>query len=50
MEDGRLATLKQPWKGYSRIRLVRQAGYKWIVEICGSGAQLEVYEDEFDLD
>lgn len=50
MEDGRAATLIVPYKGYSRIKLIEKAGNKWLVEICGSGTQLEVYEDEFVLD
>jgi len=50
MEDGRMATLREPYRGYFRIRLIAKSGYKWLVEVCGSGKQLEVYEDEFSLD
>ncbi len=50
MEDGRTATLKEPYRGYRNIVLIEQAGYKWRVRICGSGLEIEVYEDEFELD
>lgn len=44
------ATLKMPYKGYRNIILIKKIGLKWLVEICGSGKQIEVYEDEFDID
>ena len=44
------ATLILPYKGYKNIYLIEKVGYKWLVEICGSGAQIFVYEDEFVLD
>lgn len=47
---GQTATLKEPYKGYTRIRIQRRSGYKWIVEICNSGLEIEVWEDEFELD
>lgn len=31
MEDGRTATLKNPYKGYRNIQLIKKAGYKWLV-------------------
>jgi hypothetical protein len=46
----RTATLKVPYLGYRNILLIERAGYKWLVEICGSGLQIEVYEDEFTED
>jgi hypothetical protein len=49
-EVGITATLINPYKGYSNIKLVRQVGCKWLVRICGSGLEIEVYEDEFVLD
>ncbi len=48
--EGRFATLKIPYLGDRRIRLIEKNEYKWLVEICGSGRQIEVYEDEFTLD
>ena len=48
--EGKYATLKMPYRGYTRIRIVEKECYKWIVEICGSGKELEVYDDEFILD
>lgn len=44
------ATLKIPYMGYSNIMLIEKIGLKWLVEICGSGKQIEVYEDEFNID
>ncbi len=36
--EGRFATLKIPYLGDRRIRLIEKNEYKWLVEICGSGA------------
>ena len=44
------ATLHTPYQGYTRIELIEKNGYKWIVKILGSGKEIEVYEDEFELD
>ena len=44
------ATLITPYKGYTNIELIEKIEYKWLVRICGSGLELEVYEDEFILD
>jgi len=44
------ATLKTPYQGYTRIELLENSGYKWLVKILGSGKEIEVYEDEFDRD
>jgi hypothetical protein len=44
------ATLITPYKGYKNIELIERIGYKWLVRICGSGLEIEVYEDEFILD
>jgi hypothetical protein len=49
-EDGRTATLNEPYKGYRNIELLIKVGNKWLVRICGSGKEIEVYEDEFTLD
>lgn len=49
-EDGRTATLIEPYKGYWNIELIEEIGYKWRVRICGSGKEIFVYEDEFILD
>lgn len=43
----RTATLKEPYKGYRNIILIEEFGYKWEVEICGSGKRIFVYENEF---
>ena len=50
--DGRSATLNEPHLGYVNIVLVKYwpTMYKWEVEICGSGARILVYDDEFTLD
>ncbi len=44
------ATLNTPYKGYTRILLIEQVQYKWLVQIVGSGLEIEVYEDEFTKD
>jgi hypothetical protein len=49
-EIGILATLLVPYKEYRRIKLICQIGCKWLVRICESGLEIEVYEDEFVLD
>jgi len=49
-ETGLTATLITPYKGYRNIELIRQIGNKWLVRICGSGKEIEVYDDEFELD
>ena len=46
MKPGDIATLKVPYKGYRRIELQ----YTWLVRICESGKEIEVYEDEFETD
>jgi hypothetical protein len=48
--NGKQATLETPWSGYRNIVLVEKSGDKWIAEVCGSGKQIEIYEDEFTLD
>lgn len=49
-EDGRKATLIEPYRGYRNIELIREVGYKWLVRICDSGLEIQVNEDEFELD
>lgn len=44
------ATLIHPVQGYRNIELIEKIGYKWLVRICGSGTEIEVYEDEFVLE
>lgn len=48
--EGTFATLKIPYLGDRQIQLIEKNEYKWLVEICGSGRQIEVYEDEFIRD
>ena len=50
MKEGDTATLKVAHKGYRNIELIQRYGNKWLVRICGSGLEIEVYEDEFELD
>ena len=47
---GKYAWLKKPYNGYTRILILERSQHKWIVEICGSGLELEFYEDEFEVD
>ncbi len=44
------ATLHTPYLGSRNIELIEKRGYKWLAEICGSGKEIEVYEDEFEFD
>jgi hypothetical protein len=44
------ATLITPYMGYRNIELVQKIESRWLVRICGSGREIEVYEDEFILD
>ena len=44
---GDTARLNRPYRGYSAIALVERLQYPWLVRICGSGLELEVYEDDF---
>ncbi len=46
---GDFATLHEPYKGYRRIELVEQYGYRWLART-NSGLEINVYEDEFELD
>ena len=48
--EGKFATLHTPYLGYYRIQIICRSGYKWLVEICGSGVQEEFYEDEFEIE
>lgn len=48
-EYGRQCDLKEPWHGYRRGTIVGQNGYRYIIEL-SSGATIELYEDEIDLD
>ena len=50
MKPGDIATLKVPYKGYRRIDLLERLQYTWLVRICESGKEIEVYEDEFETD
>ena len=47
---GVFATLKVPYKGYRRIELLERLQYTWLVRICESRKEIEVYEDEFETD
>ena len=48
MKPGDIATLKVAYKGYRRIELLERFQYIWLVRICESGKEIEVYEDEFE--
>jgi len=41
--------LKQPYRGYRAVVLIEKIENKWLVEVAGSGLQLEFYEDEFEI-
>lgn len=48
--EGKCATLKTPYLGCRNIVLIEKTDCRWLVEICGSGKQIEVHEEEFTLD
>lgn len=50
MKAGDIAILIRPYKGYRAVELIEKLGNRWLVRICESGLELEVYEDEFTLD
>ena len=47
---GDIATLHRRYMGYRRFELVEKLQYTWLARICGSGKEIEVWEDEFELD
>lgn len=43
----RFGVLKTPWQGYRNVEYVEDVpGYKILVEICGCGKLLEVWDDD----
>lgn len=48
-EYGKQCTLLTPWRGYSSATIVGLNGYRFVVQV-SSGAELEVYPDEIELD
>lgn len=44
MKVGDLATLIRPYRGYRNIELVERLQYTWLVRICESGLEIEVYD------
>ena len=50
LNEGMLVYLKVPYRGYRAAILIEKLQYKWLVEFCGLGLQIEVYEDELDTD
>ena len=49
-ETGDTAILHKPYLGHRRIELIEKYFYKWLVRLCDSGLEIEVYEDEFEID
>jgi hypothetical protein len=49
LQAGMTAYLKTPYRGYTAIVLIEKRHYVWLVEICGAGLQIELYEDEFEI-
>jgi hypothetical protein len=47
---GMTATLKTPYLGYTRIEIIKNFGFQWLVKIVDSGKEILVYGDEFILD
>jgi hypothetical protein len=50
-QEGGIAYLIKPYKGYRAIKLLRlTSNLRWLAEIIESGLEIEVYDDEFELD
>ena len=39
---GKYATLTEPYKGYRNVRIIEETDRGYLVEICGSGKEMEV--------
>lgn len=50
MKAGDIVILIRSYKGYRAVELIEKLGNRWLVRVCESGLELEVYEDEFTLD
>ena len=50
LRSGQYATLKTPYKGYSRVQLMEYQDFKWLVKIEDSGLEISVYADELAVD
>lgn len=48
-EYGKTCYLLTPWKGYRAATIVAQTGKGFIVQV-SSGAEIEVYPDEIEMD
>jgi hypothetical protein len=45
-----MATLKEPQRGYVNIELIEEISAQvWRAEICGSGKEIIVSEDDYEL-
>ncbi len=49
-QGGDCATLIEPYLGYTRVRLIENYDGIWLAQVCESGLELMLYEDEFELD
>jgi len=49
LEPGMIAYLKEPYKGHRAVQLIKKYHYRWLVELVGSGLQIEIYDDELDF-
>ncbi|GAB6013646.1 hypothetical protein [Viscerimonas tarda] len=49
MDERISATLIILYRGYRNIELLKRIGNKWLAQICGSGLEIEVYDDEFTV-
>jgi len=48
--ESEYATLKTPYRGYRNIQLIEETERGWLAEVCGSGAEIEVRDDDFIVD
>lgn len=47
-EYGKQVELKEPWRGYHRGTIVGCSGYRFVIQF-SSGAEIELYDDEFEI-
>ena len=48
-EYGKQVELKEPWRGYHRGTIIGRNGYRFVIQF-SSGATIDLYDDEFEID
>ncbi len=47
-EYGKQVELNEPWRGYRRGTIVGRSAYRFVIQL-SSGAEIELYDDEFEI-